>query len=156
MNRRLIRSVPQVSSQEDQVDHPKLLSVVIAIVILVSAASATPVHLRCEYLENPLGVDTASPHLSWQSDNSERNWRQAAYEVLVATNEANLGTGQADIWDSGKTDSGESVGIAYRGPALESRKRYYWKVRVWDAAGQVSESVGLRWQGSGSQYFPAL
>jgi alpha-L-rhamnosidase len=28
---------------------------------------------------------------------------------------------------------------------LQSRQRYYWKVRVWDAAGRVSESVEQAW-----------
>jgi len=127
----------------------KLPGVIIAIVILASAAAATPVHLRCEYLENPLGIDAASPHLSWQSDNAERNWRQGAYEVLVASNDESLRSGKADIWDSGKVDSAESVGIVYRGPALESRKRYHWKVRVWDVAGQVSESAEGAWWETG-------
>ncbi|MFZ1158895.1 MAG: glycoside hydrolase family 78 protein [Candidatus Sulfotelmatobacter sp.] len=121
------------------------LSVVIAILILASAAFAKPVHLRCEYLENPLGIDTAVPHLSWQSDNPERNWRQSAYEVVVASDDASLRAGKADIWDSGKVDSAESVGIAYAGPPLESQRRYYWKVRVWDPAGQISESIETAW-----------
>jgi alpha-L-rhamnosidase len=106
---------------------------------------ALPVHLRCEYLENPLGIDAATPHLSWQSDNNERNWMQSAYELFVASSEDRLQAGHADIWDSGRVSSGESVGIIYHGPALESRKRYYWKVRVWDAGGQVSESVEAAW-----------
>jgi alpha-L-rhamnosidase len=127
------------------VQRPGLLGAVIAIAILASAASATPVHLRCEYLDNPLGIDIAAPHLSWQSDNTERNWKQVAYEVLVAGADESLGGRKADIWDSGKIDSAESVGIVYRGPALESRKRYYWKVRVWDAAGQISESTESAW-----------
>jgi len=115
------------------------------IVMLASDSSAAPVHLRCEYLENPLRVDMASPHLSWQSDNIERNWRQAAYEILVSSNHEGLRAGKADVWDSGKINSAESVGIAYAGPTLESRKRYYWKVRVWDAGGQVSESAEAAW-----------
>jgi alpha-L-rhamnosidase len=127
------------------VERSKLPSAVIAIVILASAASATPVHLRCEYLQNPLGIDAPSPHLSWQSDNTERNWKQAAYEVLVASSDESQRAAKADVWDSGKVDSGESVGIAYHGPALESGKKYFWKVRVWDAAGQVSESAEAAW-----------
>ncbi|HEX4782845.1 MAG TPA: family 78 glycoside hydrolase catalytic domain [Candidatus Sulfotelmatobacter sp.] len=123
----------------------RLLSVVFAIAVLGSTAAAVPVHLRCEYLENPLGIDIATPHLSWQSDNSERDWRQTAYEVLVASSVENVRTGKGDVWDSGKMDSAGSVGIAYRGPALESRKRYFWKVRVWDAAGQASESADPAW-----------
>ncbi len=132
----------------------KLLSGVIAIVMLASFASAAPVHLRCEYLENPLGIDTVVPHLSWQSDSTERNWRQAAYEVLVASNDESLRAGKADIWDSGKVDSAESVGIVYHGPALESRKRYSWRVRVWDAAGQVSQSAEGAWWEMGLLHAP--
>ena len=124
---------------------PKRLSMVIASIVLTSTLSATPVRLRCEYLENPLGIDVAAPHLSWQSDNAERNWTQGAYQVLVASSDERLGGGKADIWDSGRVDSAESVGIVYRGPALASRKRYHWKVRVWDAAGQVSESAEAAW-----------
>ena len=120
--------------------------VAIAIVFLTAVSSATPVHLRCEYLENPLGIDAVSPHLSWQSDNTERDWKQAAYEILVASSDGNLQAGKADIWDSGKVNSAESVGIAYHGPALESRKRYHWKVRVWDAAGEVSDSAPAWWE----------
>jgi alpha-L-rhamnosidase len=136
------------------VKRAKLLSVVIAIVMLASFASAAPVHLRCEYLENPLGIDAVVPHLSWQSDSTERNWRQAAYEVLVASNDESLRAGKADIWDSGKVDSAESVGIVYHGPALESRKRYYWKVRVWDAAGLVSQSAEGAWWEMGLLHAP--
>jgi alpha-L-rhamnosidase len=144
--------VTRVPFQEYQVKRFILLSVIVAIVVLASAASATPVRLRCEYLENPIGIDVSTPHLSWQSESSERNWRQAAYEILVASNDESLQAGKADIWDSGKVDSAESVGIAYRGPALESRKRYYWKVRVWDAGGQVSESAVRAWWETGLIY----
>jgi alpha-L-rhamnosidase len=131
------------------VKRPKSLSVVVAIIILASAASATPVHLRCEYLKNPLGINKAAPHLSWQSDSGERNWKQAAYEILVASSADRLRTGKADVWDSGKVNSAESVGISYGGPPLESRRRYHWKVRVWDAEGQVSESMEEAWWETG-------
>ena len=124
---------------------PRLLKTLVAVAGLVAIASATPVHLRCEYRMNPLGIDGLAPHLSWQSDNAERNWKQAAYQLLVASSKERLHLGQADVWDSGKADSDESVGITYKGPALESRKRYYWKVRVWDSAGQVSDSIEEAW-----------
>jgi alpha-L-rhamnosidase len=120
------------------------LAVVIT-VALSATAGAAPVHLRCEYLTNPLGIDAASPRLSWRSDNTERNWSQSAYQVLVASNPERLSAGNADVWDSGKISSGESVGIAYAGPVLETRRRYFWKVRVWDASGQLFESSEAAW-----------
>lgn len=115
------------------------------VVSAAATASAVPVHLRCEYLVNPLGIDQRAPNLSWQSGNSERNWKQSAYQILVASSAEQLAAGNADVWDSGRKPSDESVGIAYAGPTLESRHRYYWKVRVWDSAGQVSESTEPAW-----------
>jgi len=123
----------------------RLMKALVAMVGIVATASATPVHLRCEYRENPLGIDVPVPHLSWQSDSTERNWRQAAFQVLVASRADRLQPDLVDVWDSGRTNSDESVGIAYGGPTLESRKRYYWKVRVWDTAGRVSESTEETW-----------
>ena len=110
----------------------------------MSAAHATPVHLRCEHLNTPLGMDALHPMLSWQSDNIERNWRQSAYQILVASSTARLNA--PDVWDSGKQNSSESTGIVYGGPKLESRRRYYWTVRVWDAAGQPSEAIPVWWE----------
>ncbi|MBV9767020.1 MAG: alpha-L-rhamnosidase, partial [Acidobacteriaceae bacterium] len=111
----------------------------------IATLRAVPVHLRCEYLTNPMGIDIEKPNLSWQSDSAERNWRQSAYEVLVASQSGLLRAGKADVWDSGKQRSAESTSIAYRGPTLESRKRYYWAVRVWDAKGHVSQSPQAAW-----------
>ncbi len=110
-----------------------------AILFLIACTvSAAPVHLRCEYRNNPMGIDQHTPHLSWQSDNTERNWRQSAYQILVATNTKDLSLGKPDVWDSHKVSSDESVGIVYAGAKLESRKHYYWTVRVWDFAGKPS------------------
>ncbi|MGD0296957.1 MAG: glycoside hydrolase family 78 protein [Bryobacteraceae bacterium] len=112
--------------------------------LAASAIHATPVHLRCEHLNNPLGMDAERPSLSWQSDNTERNWRQSAYQILVASSTALLNA--PDVWDSGKQNSVESNGIVYAGPKLESRRRYYWAVRVWDAAGKQSEAIPAWWE----------
>ncbi len=122
-----------------------IFCMMIMLLASITTAWATPVHLRCEYLVNPLGIDANTPRLSWQSDNSERNWKQAAYQILVASSPELLSAGNPDVWDSGRINSDESVDIGYRGPALNSRHRYYWKVRVWDAAGQPSESSESAW-----------
>jgi alpha-L-rhamnosidase len=121
------------------------LQTLILLASLIATAKATPVHLRCEYRENPLGIDAIVPHLSWQSDSTERNWKQSAYQIWVASSVDLLQSGHPDVWDSGKTETDESVGIAYQGPALQSRKRYFWKVRVWDTAGRPSDSAEQAW-----------
>src|SRR3984957_5930729 len=147
--RRIISAMADVSVRGGHLKRiPFFLAIVATLILvqaLVQAAAAAPVRLRAEYLENPLGIDKPAPHLSWQSDSGERNWRQTAYEVLVGSSPELLSPGRADVWDSGKIDSDESVGIAYHGPTLESRHRYFWKVRVWDVSGQASESAEPAW-----------
>ncbi|MGA8037083.1 MAG: family 78 glycoside hydrolase catalytic domain [Candidatus Acidiferrales bacterium] len=123
----------------------------IAMLVLSTAgsASANPVKLRCSYLQNPLGIDIPAPQLSWQSDNTERNWRQNAYEILVATDLKLLVPGKANVWDSGKQASAESVGISYGGPVLKATTRYFWVVRVWDANGKASAWSAPAWWETG-------
>ena len=116
---------------------------------LTMAARAVPVHLRCESVKNPLGIDVASPHLSWQSDSTERNWMQTAYQIVVSTSPSPALDVSDKVWDSGKVMSAESVGIAYVGPRLEPRTRYYWSVRVWDAKGQSSQANETAWWETG-------
>ena len=87
--------------------------------------------LRVEYLANPLGIDAAKPRLSWRITSTERNTMQAAYQIQV-TRDGKV------IWDSGRTTSDASVFVPSGGPAMESRARYVWRVRVWDAKGRAS------------------
>ena len=94
--------------------------------------------LRVEYLTNPVGIDAGPPRLSWRLESTTRNTVQAAYQLQVATSEADLGRGTDLLWDSGKVSSDASLYVDYRGPALVSRTRYYWRVRVWDARGRAS------------------
>ena len=96
-----------------------------------------PAHLQCEGMQEPLGIDITHPRLSWQLQDSRRGARQAAYEIRVASSPEALAQDQADVWDSGRVDSDQSVNVPYGGPAVESRRRYYWQVRVWDAQGQA-------------------
>ena len=98
----------------------------------------TPVHLRCEYRENPLGVEAAQPEFSWVLESGQRDQRQAAYQVLVASSAEKLSAGQADLWNSGRVSSGQSTHILYEGAALSSGRRCHWKIRVWDQSGGSS------------------
>ena len=105
--------------------------VLISLVFLFSVvtAQASPVHLRCNSVENPIGIDSVPPQFSWQSNNTERNWRQSAYQILVASSVEKLGAGASDVWDSGKVMSAESLGIAYGGPEV-SCSRFEFRAPV--------------------------
>lgn len=109
---------------------------------LIGLGSATgkmnPGDLRCEFLTNPLGIDVADPRLSWILDSKERGQRQTAYQILVASSPANLKPGRADLWDTGKVASNQSIHVRYQGMALVSRQRCFWKVRTWDKDGAPS------------------
>ncbi|CAG0937251.1 Alpha-L-rhamnosidase [Thermoflexales bacterium] len=103
-------------------------------------------HLTCEYRTNPLGIDVRQPRLSWQLQSDQRGAHQTAYQILVAPTETGLDSGTSLLWDSGKTGSDQSIHVPYRGPALASGQRVYWKVRVWDEVGRESESSSAWWE----------
>ncbi len=92
-----------------------------------------PTGLRCEYLVNPLGVDTLKPRFSWVLENSDRGQGQSYYEILVSRQPtAEVG----DFWASGKVDSADSIQVVYAGKPLQSGSTYCWKVRYWDKDGR--------------------
>ncbi|WP_372772715.1 family 78 glycoside hydrolase catalytic domain [Mangrovibacterium sp.] len=97
--------------------------------------------LRCEYRVAPLGIDNISPRLSWKLVDFKhtRGQKQTAYQVLVASSPELLAQDQGDLWDSGKTNSNQSVNVLYQGNALSSEQACYWKVRVWDLNGEPSD-----------------
>jgi len=142
----------------------KLLSTVIFVTTSSGVALAglfgpdvRPVDIRCEYLKNPMGIDTENPRFSWKLETPDskpqREIKQTAYQILVASSEKLLKEENADLWNSGKVQSQQSVNIEYGGPStalgawktLESRKQYFWKVKVWDKDGKASD-----WSTTGS------
>ncbi|MCX6926078.1 MAG: family 78 glycoside hydrolase catalytic domain, partial [Verrucomicrobia bacterium] len=106
----------------------------------ITAANIQPTHLRCEYRQNPLGMDVTLPRLSWtlEAAPTARGLTQSAYRVLVASTAERLAGDQGDLWDSGKVESDQQIHVQYAGKALTSRARCYWKVCVWDKDGQAS------------------
>jgi alpha-L-rhamnosidase len=84
---------------------------------------------------NPLGVDV-SPRFSWQLVSEKRNVMQTAYEIRVSDSPATLS--KANVWSSGKVNSDQSQYVDYKGAALQSGKKYFWQVRVWDNSGKAS------------------
>ncbi|MBI4893240.1 MAG: family 78 glycoside hydrolase catalytic domain [Acidobacteria bacterium] len=105
-------------------------------------AALHPVHLRCEYLTNPTGIEAARPRLSWVLESrpaAERNRTQSAYRIVVSS-------AGGTVWDSGKTGSGAQAQVEYAGKPLEAGRPYEWKVQVWDDRGRPSGwSETARW-----------
>lgn len=103
-------------------------------------------NLRCEYSENPLGIETTAPHFSWQLQSTQKNTVQTAYRILVATDSLQLKKNNATTWNSNRRQSSASIQVQYSGSALQAAKKYYWKVQVWDNKGHMAESDIACWQ----------
>ena len=63
------------------------------------------VKLRCEYLENPIGIGEVKPRFGWIIESDGKNILQEAYHVQVAMDD----TFTNPLWDTGIVKSSESV-----------------------------------------------
>jgi alpha-L-rhamnosidase len=97
-----------------------------------------PTRLRCEYLENPAGIDVRRPRLSWWVDDDRAAEIQTAYQIQAASTEAKLVAGDPDLWDSGHVSSRQTCNIEYRGRQLDSSQSAWWRVRTYDSDGMPS------------------
>lgn len=104
-------------------------------------------NLRCEYRDNPLGIDVAKPAFSWELLSVQQGVTQTAYRVLVADDSSVLQKDAGNIWDSKKVLSPASIQVICKGKGLQPSMKYYWKVMVWDNKGNASDwSKIAAWQ----------
>ncbi|HQE35160.1 MAG TPA: family 78 glycoside hydrolase catalytic domain, partial [Flavobacterium alvei] len=97
-------------------------------------------NLQCEMLNNPEGIDVVQPRLSWQIKSDVNDVKQTAYQIMVASTLENLNANKADLWDSGKVTSNESVNIIYSGKKLGDRQNAFWKVTVFSNKGEIKST----------------
>ena len=83
--------------------------------------------LQSDHLETPIGIDNPNPRLSWKMEDSRPGAKQVSYRVLLDKDSMKVVNGNADIWDTGKINSGDRL-ITYAGKQLEPFTKYYWKV----------------------------
>jgi alpha-L-rhamnosidase len=100
----------------------------------------------CEHVQNPMGIHTQTPSLSWKIKDAPRGFRPYAFQVLVASSVDKLNPQEADLWNSGRTVS-PAVWVTYQGKPLASRQVGYWKVLVWEKGkGKPLESPVAFWE----------
>lgn len=94
--------------------------------------------LRCDWMVEPLGIDSAAPRLSWKLRDPTRGARQTAWRILVASSPEHLARDEGDLWDSGKVISDTALHLPFGGAPLKTGQQVFWKARVWDAGGKPS------------------
>lgn len=93
--------------------------------------------VRVEYRENPIGLDVEKPRFSWVLESDKQNCMQAAYQIQVQGADS-----RQCVWDSEKTESGQSVLAEYAGKALQPETQYRYLIQVWDSQGEHAEAEG--------------
>ncbi|QNP68625.1 family 78 glycoside hydrolase catalytic domain [Streptomyces roseirectus] len=101
--------------------------------------------LTVEHRTDPLGIDAARPRFGWRVRAFTRGRGQGAYQLLVASSPDRLTPARADVWNSGRVTSTDSVAVRYAGPALRPSTRYHWTVTVWDAEGRTVGTALAAW-----------
>jgi alpha-L-rhamnosidase len=84
-----------------------------------------PTRLRAEHLAEAMGLTIVRPRLSWTPPAG--TIAQTAYRITASNG-----------WDTGRLSSGQHF-TTYSGPALQSRSRFQWQVRTWNATPDGTE-----------------
>ena len=96
--------------------------------------------LHCEYGQNPLGIGTTRPRLSWKLDSAREGARQIAYRIVAASSQNALEA--PDLWDCGRVESNQTAWVEYAGQTLKSRQKVWWRVEIEDESGaQISSET---------------
>ncbi|HZG87931.1 family 78 glycoside hydrolase catalytic domain [Paenibacillus sp.] len=95
----------------------------------------------------PIGLDTSAPVFGWSfAAPAGEPLRLTAYRIVVASSEEALRDDAPDMWDSGIVEGGRHTSVRYEGAALRPRRRYVWRVTVWDDRGGASDSEIAWWE----------
>ena len=95
-------------------------------------------NLKCEYMKEAI-VNKSAPRFSWELYSTQKGQWQTAWQVTVSDEIQKLEDGKGNVWDSGKRKGDQSFGVKWKGERLDPFKRYFWRVRVWDRDGRVSD-----------------
>ena len=127
---------------------PILLIACISLLNFTTSGQSSPLQvetLKCESIIDPIAIDNRHPKLSWTFLASSRNQFQSAYEILVSDTKAKAEKLDGNFWTTGKIQSAQNLHIHYQGKLLSSFTRYYWRVRVFNKEGGVSDWSKTAW-----------
>ncbi|MCM1257611.1 MAG: family 78 glycoside hydrolase catalytic domain [Roseburia sp.] len=116
-----------------------------------------PDGLKVELMEVPLGINSHNPAFSWNVNGIKNQVYQDKYQIVISKSK-NLLEKQKYILDTGWCRSSENTYVKIKDidKYLEDNSVYYWKVRLEDTDGNISEfsdsmmfstAVGSEWEG---------
>lgn len=116
----------------DNMSKIQFLSIVLVSAMNAGTALAGVGSLRCEYLDNPIGIDESAPRFTWTVTPDTKG----PYVVEIATSEKNLKEGNL-VWKSASLMP-NTLSVTYGGEPLKSHTPYVWRVIT---AGKPSETA---------------
>lgn len=99
-----------------------------------------PNGLICELLSHPETtlITNPKPSFGWVVNDVRRGAAQTAYRIVVGSSKTAVMEAKADLWDSGKVESAESINVAYGGKTLLVDSTCWWAIQTWDMQDQPS------------------
>ena len=101
---------------------------------VVHAERPSAIHLRTEFVVDPLAVGTNKPRLSWWGEEVRRGARQTSYQIELWDLD-HLDKSRTDpLWRSGRVRSPMQIASPPT-ELLHGRTQYAWRIRLWDELG---------------------
>ena len=105
-------------------------------------------HITCEHQTHPLAIETPNPRFSWELCSDEPGVFQTACRITVSEKNGR------EVWDSGRTETGNTLDMEYTGEDLKPAARYVYRIQVWNDRGnsctgeeQIFETAYLNKEG---------
>jgi hypothetical protein len=120
----------------------------VLLILLLSSAGRSdndfPYGLMVEFIREAgrIRILDPNPEFSWIVP--DRAGFQTAFQILLASEGQKAAEDEGDVWDSGKITGSLSTEVEYSGPGLSENSEYFWKVRIWNKKGKVSQWSDIR------------
>jgi alpha-L-rhamnosidase len=110
----------------------RLIAVIISCCLFLSSQGQSSVYdLKCDYLNNPVGIDNPHPRFTWKMSDNRNDILQSAYQLIVGTDSLEVLQGNGNSWMVPETNAADNL-VEYKGKPLQPFTRYYWTVRAWN------------------------
>ena len=63
------------------------------------SAQVKVTNLKCEHLQNPIGLDETHPRFTWQIQSEQPGYLQDAFQLVVGTDKEKVASGTGNVWE---------------------------------------------------------